>query len=571
MKISLIFILFIVFSMIFINNIGMSFSDSKSTKFVKTLSKEGSNALLENEKSKEYITKIKGDVGFYNDPKGYCTVGYGHLVDKSKSPLSCEKIDKLDDNSKIKKMKEKLNWIKTPTDALKLYKADVKEFEGYVNYHLKNVPLTQDQFDAVFDFTFNHGPGHLEKLVKSSEIKDGNYADFAEKLRHYDDSDLKGLVDRSNRNADKFEKGIDLDLPEIILEEKLSDKNLSNHMFKEFYEKGLSLYEQGKFGEAIKYFDKALDINSEDMMTLYYKGDSYYGLDELDKANTYLMKALEKDKNNPAILSEIGSVLLKKGEYDRSIDYSKKALARDPNNLLANHDIGLALGNKGKFKEAIPYLKKAYQIDPDYVPVLDTLGAFLSETGKYEEAMKYLRRSLDIRPNSIDVLNYMGVCLSYLGRHVEAIDHYDRALKLLNKGQPLDGTFWFVYHKTSETDQLHERLLLNTGLSHNNMGNHKGAVQYYLKALKINPNNVTTLIYLALTYTNMGDYYKAIDYYEKALKIDPNNEFAKKNRYQLGEALRQAASHPQVDSLEFEQGQAYQQLVSISRNGWRGI
>jgi tetratricopeptide (TPR) repeat protein len=58
------------------------------------------------------------------------------------------------------------------------------------------------------------------------------------------------------------------------------------------------------------------------------------------------------------------------------------------------------------------------------------------------------------------------------------------------------------------------------------LGNYTQAIQYYDKALSIDPNDKTTLYNKANTLFNQGNYAEAIIYYDKALAIDPNDPLA---------------------------------------------
>lgn len=65
-----------------------------------------------------------------------------------------------------------------------LFDGDLKEAEGYVNGMLK-VQLTQQQFDALVDFTFNLGCGHLagshllKNLNAGQTVTETNFTDWA--------------------------------------------------------------------------------------------------------------------------------------------------------------------------------------------------------------------------------------------------------------------------------------------------------------------------------------------------------------------------------------------------------
>ena len=67
-------------------------------------------------------------------------------------------------------------------------------------------------------------------------------------------------------------------------------------------------------------------------------------------------------------------------------------------------------------------------------------------------------------------------------------------------------------------------------MTHDNLSKHQEAIEWYDKALKIDPNNVIALYDKGFALNNLGKYEEAIEWYDKALKIDPNNVDALNNK-----------------------------------------
>lgn len=110
---------------------------------------------------KEIIKKYEG---FRADPYycvgGYCTVGYGHVLPKgTKKSVTKEEADEL-------------------------FEKDLAKTESAVS-RLVVQRLTQNQFDALVSFTFNLGPGTLQRSTLRRKINRGEMQDAPREFLKY--------------------------------------------------------------------------------------------------------------------------------------------------------------------------------------------------------------------------------------------------------------------------------------------------------------------------------------------------------------------------------------------------
>lgn len=117
--------------------------------------------------SPEGLELIKKSEGFrarqYLDVAGIPTIGYGHrIVPPESFPAA----------------------IPEPL-ATGILAQDVRQAEDAVR-RLVKVPLTQGQFDALVDFSFNLGAGRLAASTLLKVLNLGRYADAAEQLLRWD-------------------------------------------------------------------------------------------------------------------------------------------------------------------------------------------------------------------------------------------------------------------------------------------------------------------------------------------------------------------------------------------------
>ncbi len=138
-----------------------------------TLSESGANAIAKYESFKPRP---------YNDPSGYATIGYGHLLHKSNVTAADRK-----------------KWGSiTKKRALELLRHDAARVEALIHRRVK-VPITQSMFDALVSFGYNVGGGNLAKSTLLKKLNRKDYKGAANEFGKWTKSKgkrLPGLVRR---------------------------------------------------------------------------------------------------------------------------------------------------------------------------------------------------------------------------------------------------------------------------------------------------------------------------------------------------------------------------------------
>lgn len=118
----------------------------------------------------------------YRDPAGVWTNGYGHTKDVHAGDRC------------------------TPQQALEWLLEDVEGSEYVVN-KVVQVPLNQNQFDALVDFVYNLGSGNFQKSTLLKLLNAGEYAGAAKEFPRWNYAGgkvLPGLTARRNAERELF-------------------------------------------------------------------------------------------------------------------------------------------------------------------------------------------------------------------------------------------------------------------------------------------------------------------------------------------------------------------------------
>jgi tetratricopeptide (TPR) repeat protein len=235
-------------------------------------------------------------------------------------------------------------------------------------------------------------------------------------------------------------------------------------------------------------------------------------------------------------------------EIEKDVDTTAKNAEMDSGGTVSKlAKDGEELNNLGRYEEAIKILDKALEIDASYVVARYSKGVSLHNLGKYQDAVECYDRALEIKPDHVSALYSKGLALSNLNKFDEAINSYDKALSINpnytearnNRDDALaktavdnthDPTLPSWYHDQYSRDKIEETKAAKTwnewneeGISLFNLGRYDEALEYFGKALALNPNDSVTLSNKGSTLVELKRYSEAIEFAAKSLALNPNN------------------------------------------------
>jgi tetratricopeptide (TPR) repeat protein len=318
--------------------------------------------------------------------------------------------------------------------------------------------------------------GQVEQIDKTDRLwqvdltltgdNDPQLCELTERMRKETSSSYKGWhrLSKLMMQLGQFNKAEEL---YDILLQQTDNEGEKAHLF---YQLGWIKNDQGKYSEAIEFYEKVLEIRQRTLSA-----------DHPDLANSY---------NN------IGLVYDNIGEYSKAVSYYEKALEIKEKTLSPNHsdlassynNMGLAYKNMGEYSKALSYYEKDFEISQKNLPA-----------NHPELAISY---------------NNMGNLYDNMGEYSKALSYYEKDLEICQKSLPAD-------HPDLATSYH------NMGNVYDNMGEYSKALSYYEKALEIKqkvlPENHSSLSTsynnIGFVYNNMGEYTKALSYFERALDI----------------------------------------------------
>jgi tetratricopeptide (TPR) repeat protein/ADP-heptose:LPS heptosyltransferase len=211
---------------------------------------------------------------------------------------------------------------------------------------------------------------------------------------------------------------------------------------------GTALLQQGRGAEAIKVFEKAIELKPDNAELWRNLG----------------LALAELRRNHEAILSFQHAFKL-----EPFWDTANKA--------------AILLHQAARFEDALVYFNLCDELKPDNVQTLGLRSETLQRLRRYEEALGDLERVHLLDPTNADSRNQMGNCLAALGRYEEALSWYDKAFALRDKHA--------LRNKAGALEQL---------------GRFDQAIAAYRQAIAEDPNDASAEWNLALLQLLTGDF-----------------------------------------------------------------
>lgn len=138
---------------------------------------------------------------------------------------------------------------------------------------------------------------------------------------------------------------------------------MDNLAVKEYLTQGSVLAGQGKYEEALAYYEKAERENPLDIDIYLSKGIAYANLEKLDEAKTQFEKALKVNRTSGLAYYHLGSIALLQGDVSLGFENYNKAIVNGYDDAQLYFSIGLLHEENGEFEMAIRNYTKAITRD----------------------------------------------------------------------------------------------------------------------------------------------------------------------------------------------------------------
>ena len=232
------------------------------------------------------------------------------------------------------------------------------------------------------------------------------------------------------------------------------------------YRLGRYFDDRGETDEALRFFHKALELDSSLSAAYNDLGTIYQNRGQIEKAITQYQKALSFNSNFTEAIYNLGNAFKELGRWPEVVLYSRKAITLDPSIPEAHYILGIAFYEQDELDQAISSWQKALQLRPQFTQIYFNLGIAYYNKGCLEKAFDYCRKAVELYPDMAEAHYNLG--LVYYGK-----DFLEEAIR--------------CWQKTIQLDPGHRDAFNNLGVAFQDKLNLDKAQRCFQQAIVNNP------------------------------------------------------------------------------------
>ncbi len=194
-------------------------------------------------------------------------------------------------------------------------------------------------------------------------------------------------------------------------------------------QRGIQLYELGRYSDAVNYFQEAIAEDVDDYTSIYYLAVCFLQQEEYQKATTLSEGLLTADPNNPDVYFLKAQIALQEGKNKEAEEFINQAISIYPYNAdYFGLKSALLLGDK-KYEEGLNTVNEGLNVDAKNAYCLNLRAQFLTKLNRISEADETVENILYDNPEDSYSHANVGWVELENGNTKKALDHFKQALQ----------------------------------------------------------------------------------------------------------------------------------------------
>jgi tetratricopeptide (TPR) repeat protein len=265
---------------------------------------------------------------------------------------------------------------------------------------------------------FGEVEGAAEQLEQWLELRGegGDDLDRWQRARlHYVAGGLQANRGRDEEAAGHFQQAIELAPTLLDARVKL----------------GNALARGGDFEGAIREYDGALEVDSENVDAMLKRAAARMELEQWGPARADLERLVELRPEGVEVRARLAAVFLQQEDLEGALEQYRNALDLE---LVPRERVQLTtrvaeiLGARGEIEEAVSEYRAALEIDEEYIPAIAGLAGLLGSLGRFDESASLYARWAEVDPEAPRSRLGEATALIFARRYDEATSRLEAAI-----------------------------------------------------------------------------------------------------------------------------------------------
>jgi len=204
-----------------------------------------------------------------------------------------------------------------------------------------------------------------------------------------------------------------------------------------YYQLAHAYYEKGDYQRAVETY-RALQVHAPDFAQIHYNlGVVYTILKQWDAAGDEFALAARMGLIPPEVsvqplLAQLRKDAKGKGE-EKYVAVLREIVRANPEDTFSWNRLGIWHYRKNQLDEASGHFEKALEADDEYIPALNNLAGVYYQRQQYAKAIGICRRILEIDPKSVRTRVNLGRAYYLQGEKEKARNQWHKALEIAPK------------------------------------------------------------------------------------------------------------------------------------------
>ncbi len=336
--------------------------------------------------------------------------------------------------------------------------------------------------------------------------------------------------------------------------------------------KGLACYDLGNYKEALQCFEKVLNLNPGSSSAWNNSGMVYLDLENFEQAIYCCDRGIQIDPddwqayhNKGVILDTTnrseealdcfdrvlginprhvnswaskGNVLQKLERYDEALECEREALSINPRDAHAINNMVVIYLKLNRSDEALKWADRLLEVDPRFPTYWQNKASILLNMKQYDTAVETIEEGLTISPMRVGMVECKLHILQEIAgvratpedlrrvydcvNELLALDPNNKIAKAFKAAIDMIASGDGPYADPQSDEEKSKNLNSQGETLLNMMGDLKGAVECFQKAIELNPGLMDAYNNMGVALEMQNNIEKAIWYYNKANELSPD-------------------------------------------------